>query len=196
MILGLTGGIASGKSTVADLLAEQNIDIFDADQVARDIVQPGETALSQIIEHFGQEVLNADGTLNRQALRQIIFDTPSERTWLENLTHPLIRQRMHEAAQNSTTEHCCLVIPLLIERHTYPMIEKVIVVDVDENTQIERLMVRDHIDETAAKKILCAQISRQSRLKLADFVITNNNDQEDLAMQVQKLVDGHFKSCD
>lgn len=193
MILGLTGGIASGKTTVADLLAEQGIDIFDADQVARDIVKPGEPTLSEIIKHFGQEVLSADGTLNRQALRKIIFDASDERIWLENLTHPRIRQRMQESAANSTAQHCCLVIPLLVNRQAYPMIEKVIVVDVDENIQIERLMARDHIDETAAKKILCAQISRQSRLKLADFVITNNNGPESLTKQVEKLADSHFE---
>lgn len=188
-IIGLTGGIASGKSTVAHLLERHGIAVFDADQVARDIVKPGEECLSKIAEHFGDHVINDDNTLNRHALKEIIFNAPDERIWLENLTHPLIRQQLERSAKDSEADISCLMIPLLHTKESYPNISKIIVVDVSEETQLKRLLKRDNINEAQAAQILKAQISREERLKLADYVIQNDGIEIELAEQVASVLE-------
>lgn len=187
-ILGITGGIASGKSTVAKLLQQQGVDIIDADVIARDIVAPGTNALATIAEHFGDDVLNEDASLNRALLRQKIFDHPADRQWLEGLTHPLIRETINRQIAESYSETICLVIPLLKSRDDYPMIEKLIVVDVDEATQIERLIQRDNIDNALAKKMISSQHPRSKRNAMADVVIENQSSIEQLQSICNKLI--------
>lgn len=188
-ILALTGGIASGKSTVARLFEQKGIPVCDADQIARDIVEPGTETLEKIVLHFGDDVLLNNGHLNRQALREIIFESPEERVWLEELTHPIIRNTMQDWAMQNPAPICCLMIPLLHDRKTYNCVDKIIVVDTPESTQIKRLMARDHIDEAAAQKILKAQISREQRLALADIVIENQGDEADLIQNVINTIE-------
>lgn len=189
IIFGLTGGIASGKSTLATYLEEEGVEMIDADLIAREVVAPGTEGLNQIVEHFGSDMLNAHGALNRQAMRAHIFHHPTERQWLENLTHPMIRQRIQSRIDASTSEKVCLVIPLLKSRDDYPMIETLIVVDVDESIQIARLIERDNIDELLAKKMIASQLPRAKRNAMADILIENNGDQALLKAQIKKALD-------
>ncbi len=192
-IIGLTGGIASGKSTVAQLFAELGAGIIDADQIARDVVALGTPALAQIIQHFSQDVLSADGTLNRQILRQHIFEHPTQRLWLEGLLHPLIRKQMTQQAKRLKTPYGIMIIPLLKNHEDYPILKRVIVVDTPETLQLERLQQRDHSSLTQAQAMLAAQLSRTERLKLADDVIKNNGDITVLKTQVNILHQRYLK---
>ena len=135
LIIGLTGGIASGKTTVANLLGQYGIDIIDADIVARDVVAPGSSALSQISQHFGPDILSPDGSLNRSELRQLIFSDAEHKTWLNNLLHPLIRQQIATELSLATSPYCLLVAPLLIENNMQSMVDLVLVVDSNEQDQ-------------------------------------------------------------
>jgi dephospho-CoA kinase len=187
-IVAVTGGIASGKTTVANLFQEQfAIDIVDADIVAREVVKPGTTGLTQITQHFGSTVLHQDGTLNRAELRQRIFSDLEEKKWLEDLLHPLIRQKMQHDLAQAQSAYALLVVPLLVENHLQSMADRVLVVDVDEETQVERTMRRDNVSKEQALKILAAQATRQQRLDIADDVIKNNATSEQLLQLVTKL---------
>ncbi len=187
-VVALTGGIASGKTTVADLFHHHfAIDIVDADIIARQVVDIGTPGLKQITQHFGSTILNQDGSLNRAELRQRIFSQPKEKNWLEALLHPLIRLQMQTALQQTTSAYALLVVPLLVENHLESMADRVLVVDVDENTQIQRTMQRDNVVEEQARNILAAQATRQQRLAIADDVIENNVNSEQLLLLVTKL---------
>ena len=175
-IIGLTGGIGSGKSTIAKHFTALGIPCIDADQTARDVVQPGEPALAAIAQHFGQEVIQTDGTLDRRQLREKIFADPAARAWLNNLLHPLIRQRMVQQCQQAQGPYCILMVPLLFENHLQSLVQRTLVVDVDEATQIRRTMLRDNTTEEQVKAIIAAQCPRQQRLALADDVIQNGDD--------------------
>lgn len=189
MILALTGGIASGKSTVANILAEHGVEIIDTDVIAREIVEPGQPAYDEIVTHFGHEVCQNDGNLNRAALREKIFQDPAERQWLESVTHPRIRETVSQRLEKSSARVTCIVIPLLNDRTTYSMVDQIIVVDIDETTQLQRLVERDDIDETLAKKMITAQLPRRERLKLADHIIDNAKSRDDLRGQCTRLLD-------
>lgn len=187
-VVALTGGIASGKTTVANLFHHHfAIDIVDADIIARQVVAIGTPGLEQITQHFGPAILNRDGSLNRAELRQRIFSQPEEKNWLEALLHPLIRLQMQTALQQTTSAYALLVVPLLVENHLESMADRVLVVDVDENTQIQRTMQRDNVAAEQAKNILAAQATRQQRLAIADDVIENNVNSEQLLLLVTKL---------
>jgi dephospho-CoA kinase len=187
-VVALTGGIASGKTTVADLFHHHfAIDIVDADIIARQVVAIGTPGLKQITQHFGSTILNQDGSLNRAELRQRIFSQPKEKNWLEALLHPLIRLQMQTALQQTTSAYALLVVPLLVENHLESMADRVLVVDVDEKTQIQRTMQRDNVAAEQAKNILAAQATRQQRLAIADDVIENNVNSEQLLLLVTKL---------
>ena len=175
-IIGLTGGIGSGKSTIAEHFTALGIPCIDADQTARDVVQPGEPALAAIAQHFGQDVIQTDGTLDRRRLREKIFADPAARAWLNNLLHPLIRQRMVQQCQQAQGPYCILMVPLLFENHLQSLVQRTLVVDVDEATQIRRTMRRDNTTEEQVKAIIAAQCPRQQRLALADDVIQNGDD--------------------
>ncbi len=147
-VVGLTGGIASGKTTIANLFHDHfNIDVVDADVIARDVVAPGSDGLTSIAERYGVSVLNSDGSLNRSVLRERIFSSQKEKQWLDALLHPMIRQRMQIELDHVNSPYALLVIPLMVENNLQLMADRVLVVDVDEQTQIERTMMRDQVSE-------------------------------------------------
>ena len=190
MIIGVTGGIASGKSTVALAFAALGIPWVDADDVAREVVEPGEPALAEIVARFGEPVLHSDGRLNRRALREIVFAEPAERRWLEGVTHPRIRQRLiaHlERMQAEGAPYVLLVSPLLFESGQSQLVDRCLVVDVPESLQIARTAARDEVGEAQARAIIAAQMSRSERLARADDIIDNSRGEAELTAQVAEL---------
>ncbi|MBZ0332383.1 dephospho-CoA kinase [Halomonas sp. ANAO-440] len=194
MIIGVTGGIASGKSTVARAFAALGVPWVDADDVAREVVEPGEPALAEIAERYsrkeGSRVLQEDGSLDRRALREIVFADPAERKWLESVTHPRIRQRLvaHlERLQAEGAPYVLLVSPLLFESGQSEMADRCLVIDVPESLQIARTAARDDVDEDQARAIVAAQMPRAERLARADDVIDNGGDEARLKAQVAAL---------
>lgn len=186
-ILGLTGGIGSGKSAAAAYFVELGIHLVDADDAARWVVEPGRPALTQIAEHFGTDVLQADGTLNRTALREVIFKDPTQRTWLESLLHPLIREEIRHYLARAESPYAILVSPLLLETSQHQMVQRVLVIDVPEAVQIQRTLLRDTTNEEQVRAILKAQASRDERLSRADDVIVNDRDPGWLKSEVERL---------
>jgi dephospho-CoA kinase len=187
LVVGVTGGIGSGKSAVTRRLEQHGITVVDADVVARIVVEPGKPALTQIAEHFGAGILQADGTLDRPALRARVFRDESERRWLERLTHPLIGQEIVDQISASRSPYTVLSSPLLLDTSQKALVECVVVVDAPEETQIARTAQRDNNDEAQVKRIMAAQLSRDARLALADIVIDNSGSLEDLNLQVDEL---------
>ena len=190
MIIGVTGGIASGKSTVALAFAALGIPWVDADDVAREVVEPGEPALAEIAARFGEPVLHSDGRLNRRALREIVFAEPTERRWLEGVTHPRIRQRLiaHlERMQAEGAPYVLLVSPLLFESGQSQLVDRCLVIDVPESLQIARTASRDEVGEVQARAIIAAQMSRSERLARADDIIDNSRGEAELIAQVAEL---------
>lgn len=192
MIIGLTGGIASGKTTVANIFAKLGIEIVDADIVAREVVEPGTPALQKISEHFGPSVLSEDGKLDRIALRKIIFSDDRAKAWLNGLLHPLIRSTIVEQLERTTSPYSILVAPLLLENNMQSLVSRILVIDTEVSTQIERTMARDNSDAAQAKAIISAQIARDKRLALADDVIKNNGMINNLTNDVKKLHDDYL----
>jgi len=186
-ILGLTGGIGSGKSAAAQCFVDLGIHLVDADHAARWVVEPGRPALSQIAVHFGDEVLQADGALNRGALRELIFKDPQQRVWLENLLHPLIREEIKQYLARAESPYAILVSPLLLETTQHQMVQRVLVIDVPQTVQIERTVLRDNTNEEQVQAILKAQASREDRLSRADDVIVNDQDLTWLRSEVERL---------
>ena len=186
-VVAVTGGIASGKSAVTERFARFGVPVIDADLIARELVEPGQPALQAIAERFGAGVLSHAGQLDRRALREIIFVDTAARLDLEAILHPRIRTCMHERARNCGAAYVVLAIPLLTAGSGYTWIDRVLVVDVAEAVQIERLMRRDGVDEAGARAVLAAQISRAERLALADDVIDNSGCLGDLDAQVTAL---------
>ena len=160
MIIGLTGGIGSGKSEVSRRFEQLGITVVDADIVAREVVNIGSVALSEISAHFGQDILNADGSLNRAKLRSRIFETPDEKYWLENLLHPIIRKEIVTQLAQSKTPYTILSSPLLLETKQDELVNRILVIDATENMQIERASARDTNNKEQIKKIMAAQINR------------------------------------
>lgn len=191
LLIGLTGGIGSGKSTVAEQFKQLGANYVDADIVAREVVAPGTATLAAIQAKFGTtlgaELLLADGQLNRAALRQLIFQDPAAKHWLESLLHPAIRQEMLLQLAASQTPYTLLVAPLLLENGLHKLVQRVLVIDVSEQTQLARTTKRDHNSAEQVKAIMAAQFSRQQRLALADDVIDNNGTAAQLASQIQHL---------
>lgn len=188
MRIGLTGGIASGKSTVCRLFSELGINIVDADIVARQVVEPGQDALAEIIKHFGEQVLDLDGRLDRQQMRALIFNDPQSRTALEAIIHPRVRRAMLQQASELNTEpYCILCIPLLVENKLQSMVDRILVVDLATALQKTRLMDRDASDPNQVEAMLAAQASRDQRLAVADDVIDNNFEAARLRPRVARL---------
>lgn len=187
LLIGLTGGIGSGKSTVAELFKKRGANYVDADVVARDVVAPGTDALTAISAKFGSEILQQDGQLNRAKLRQVIFQDTSAKHWLESLLHPAIRQQMLQQLAASQTPYTLLVAPLLLENGLHKLVERVLVIDVTEQTQLARTIQRDSNSAEQVKAIMAAQLSREQRLTLADDIIDNNGSAKDLDAQVDYL---------
>lgn len=187
--VGLTGGIGSGKSTVANVFKKLGATIIDADEIAYQITKPNAYALEAIIEHFGKTILQADGSLDRKTLRTIIFNDPRDRKWLEDHLHPIIREAMKGKIAKAVSVYCLLVIPLLAESKAknFDYLNRICVIDVPEALQIKRVIDRDHASKTEVKAILESQASNEERLKLADDMIHNDGDLETLQDQVMEL---------
>jgi len=185
--VGLTGGIACGKSTVANLFAALGATLVDTDLLAREVVAPGSPLLPQIDCHFGPDVLQKDGSLDRARLRERVFANPAERQWLEQLTHPAIRALTDERCQSATGKYVIVAIPLLVETHGADRFDRVLVVDCDPKIQLARLQARDGSTSQQAAQLLAAQVTREQRLAVADDVIENNGDFAALRDQVEKL---------
>lgn len=172
--VGITGGIGSGKSALTDHLAARGVAIVDADRVARDVVAPGEAALDAIASRFGENILRDDGTLDRAALRRIVFTDPDARRWLESLTHPLIGARLQAGLAQAKSAYAVLSSPLLLEGRQRELVDVVVVVDAPEGIQLARTVQRDKHDEALVRAIMAAQMDRKQRLALADRVIDNS----------------------
>ena len=185
--VGLTGGIASGKSTAAKFFGALGIPILDSDQVARDVVEPGQPPLERLVERFGRSILTADGHLDRPALREIVFSDPKARADLEALTHPAIGAAMEARSAAAGGPYQILVIPLLVEKNLTSQVDRVLVVDCDEELQIRRLRDRDGSTPEQVQAILRAQAPRAARLKVADDVIHNDADMSAVQAQVAAL---------
>ncbi|PHR88133.1 MAG: dephospho-CoA kinase [Moritella sp.] len=177
-VVGLTGGIASGKTTVADLIAAQGINLVDADIVAKDVVAIGSDGLKQISAHFGEQILQDDGSLNRGLLREKIFSNDANKQWLNNLLHPMIRAELLAQLAASNTPYTLLVVPLLVENKLTTLCDHVLVVDVEEQVQITRTIARDNVSVEQVEAILQSQATREQRLAAADSVIVNNDRQQ------------------
>ncbi len=186
-VLGITGGIGSGKTAVSDRFGALGVTVVDADVASRVVVEPGRPALAAIAEHFGDEAINSDGTLNRAELRKRVFADPEERKWLEQLTHPLINEYLLEELANAESPYAILVSPLLAETGQSRFCQRIVVVDVPIELQVERTMSRDDNDEAQVRAIIAAQASREERLKLADDVIVNDQGLEHLDAEVARL---------
>lgn len=183
----LTGGIASGKSSVARLFSARSIPVIDTDVVAREVVEPGQPALAQIAEVFGNDVIADDGSLDRKALRHLVFAADSARERLEAILHPLIREETIRQARDAGGDYQIIVVPLLTDSPLKLFANRILVVDCDEETQIQRLMERDAENEEQARRILKAQSSREERLAIADDVINNDGSLDDLDAEVERL---------
>jgi dephospho-CoA kinase len=187
LIVGITGGIGSGKSAVTARFETLGIVVVDADLVSRLIVEPGRPALSAIARHFGASILLPDGSLDRAALRQRIFAEPVERHWLEQLTHPLIGAEIQAQLQASTSAYTILSSPLLLETSQKDLCDITVAVDVAEEVQLRRTMSRDGNSEEQVRNIMAAQMQRQQRLVLADEILSNDGNLEDLQRAVADL---------
>ena len=186
-ILGLTGGIGSGKSAAAQHFIDLGVHLVDADNAARWVVEPGRPALAKIVEHFGAQVLQTNGELDRSALRRLIFQDPAQRRWLEKLLHPLIGQEIISYLARAESPYAILVSPLLVESGQYKMTQRVLVIDAPEQLQIQRTMQRDSTGEEQVQAILKAQASREQRLSHADDVLINDRDPAWLKSEVERL---------
>lgn len=187
LCVGLTGGIASGKSTVARLFEQRGVSSIDADQVARDVVAPGSEGLKAVIAAFGEVMRLPDGGLNRAAMREHVFNDSAERKRLEAILHPLIRERLRYWRETFGGPYGLLVVPILVEGGFHTLCDRIAVVDVPEEVQIKRLCARDGNSEELARKILAAQATRAERLGFADDVIDNSSDAADLELEVAAL---------
>ncbi|WP_336994009.1 dephospho-CoA kinase [Lelliottia amnigena] len=186
-IVALTGGIGSGKSTVADAFSRLGIVIVDADIIARQVVEPQTPGLRAIEAHFGKDIINSDGTLNRRLLRERIFSRPEEKTWLNALLHPMIHQETQRQISAATSPYVLWVIPLLVENQLQHKANRILVIDVLPETQLQRTMLRDNVTRQHAEQILAAQATREARLAVADDVIDNNGAPETIASDVARL---------
>jgi dephospho-CoA kinase len=191
MFIGLTGGIASGKSTVSKMIQSKGIPLIDADKIARDVVEPGTEALRAITEHFGKAVLNEDGTLARKKLGTIIFEEPKEREILNQIVHPAVRNRMNELKTQLLDEGAKTIvydIPLLFESNLFHLVDKVLLVYVDEETQFSRLLKRDKAGIDDAKQRIASQMSLRDKREKADAFIDNSFTLEETKKQLDVIL--------
>lgn len=185
--IGLTGGIASGKSTIADLFAAKGVPIIDTDVIAREVVEPGRPALAEVAQAFGPDVLDEEGRLRRRYLRDLVFKDDKRRETLETILHPRIREETEAQAAVADGAYQLVVVPLLAESAMKAWMDRILVVDVSEETQLERLLQRDAESEVQARRMITAQASREDRLHVADDVIDNGGTLEATADQVDRL---------
>lgn len=186
-VVGLTGGIGSGKSTVAGLFANLNIPVISADQLARDVVKPGSPALKRIIQHFGTNAISPDGELDRTWLRQRIFQNSSDRQWLEDLLHPLIANERQAQIETATAPYVVVEIPLLLEKQLTDEVDRVLVVDSTEAQQKSRALARDGVTEKSVEAVMNTQIGRAERCSRADDLVDNSGPLDSLRSQIEAL---------
>jgi len=186
-VLGLTGGIGSGKSAVSAMFEKLGIQVVDADIVAREVVEPGSLGLKKIAEHFGDEILTSNGTLDRAKLRAIIFADESQKQWLNNLLHPLIRESMLSQLKQATSNYVILVAPLLFENGLEAYCNHTLLIDVPVDVQITRTTARDNVSVELAKQIIASQMSRADKQQKAGDILDNNRPLEEVKTDVQKL---------
>lgn len=187
LVVGVTGGIGCGKSTICREFAALGAPVVDTDEVAREVVAPGTAGLAAIVERFGKDILTGDGTLDRRRLRSIVFADESSRLWLESLLHPLIRARTAEHVRASAFAYCLVCIPLLVERGGGNRVDRVLVIDCPPETQIARVMARDKLTAPEVEAIMRTQATRAERLAAADDVIENIGDVETVRPAIRAL---------
>ena len=187
LIIGLTGGIGSGKSVASDKFKSLGVAVVDADVASRTVVEPGKPALKEIQDHFGSGIITAEGKLDRNKLREIIATDPEERKWLESVTHPKIGEQITKEISESTSVYTLFVAPLLLETNSQEMCSRVVVVDVPKDVQIRRTAKRDKVSSNQVEQMVAAQMKREKRLEKADDVLLNSGTIEDLEKQVEEL---------
>ncbi|MBX2836165.1 MAG: dephospho-CoA kinase [Gammaproteobacteria bacterium] len=189
-VVGLTGGIASGKTSASNEFARLSVPVIDADVIAREVVEPNAEGLGQLVEHFGESILNEEAALNRAALRTLIFNDDKARAVVDQTLHPLIRKRSEQllqAAEDQGYLYAIYVVPLLVETGQQNRFDRILVIDVPRELQLTRLIARDNTDENQANAILDSQASREERLAVADDIIQNDQDPESLLENVRFL---------
>jgi dephospho-CoA kinase len=187
LVIGLTGGIASGKTTVSDQFARLGIDIIDADVIAREVVAKGSPGLMAIVEQFGQGILTPTLDLDRQKLRSVVFTDNTKKEWLNALLHPLIRTQMELQTRDAKSPYCILSVPLLVENKLNKTVDRTLVIDIDASTQLKRAMARDNSEQAIIESIIASQATRSERLAVADDIILNTGDRDWLNAQVKDL---------
>lgn len=195
LTIGLTGGIGSGKSTVSARFSEKQVAVFDTDIIARELVAPGQPALTEIIDLFGHEFQLSDGGLDRVKLRETVFSHSSRRQQLERILHPRIRSSVLQACRESDSDYCVICVPLLLETDFKDLVDRILVVDVPEELQVRRGSTRDHQSEEQIRQVMQTQLGRQERLALADDIIDNSHDLTSLYQQVDALHEKYSRQC-
>ena len=193
LVIGLTGGIGSGKTTVANLFSDLGVPVIDADAISRSLLQPGEDAEQQVKNEFGKSILDANGGIDRTALRRFVFSDPAARARLESILHPLVRQKIQSQISKVSSPYCVVVIPLLLETGYRELVNRILVVDCPQKAQIERAARRDKTNKSQIESIAATQASRQIRLDAADDVIDNSADLSALEPQVV-LLDARYRT--
>lgn len=185
--IGLTGGIGSGKSAVASLLTTRGVPVIDTDEIAHSLTEPGQPAFDEIIRVFGQDILDATRKIDRNKLRERVFENADDRLRLEAILHPHIRNVVREKLESLDAPYCVIVVPLLLESGFIDLVDRVLVVDISEGAQIQRTAARSGLTEAEIRKIMAAQVNRAQRLQRADDVIDNNGDRKHLEKEVERL---------
>ena len=192
-IVGLTGGIGSGKTTAGNIFARLGADIIDADEISRALVNAGSPCFDEIVLHYGKDIVDSDGNLDRAKLRELVFNDDQQKQWLENLLHPLIKQGIEQKIEISASEYIIVSVPLLLESGNYDFVDRILVIDVPEKTQLSRIMHRDGSSENLARQIMNTQVSRDERLRQADDILDNNNDLGSLEKQIENLHEKYLR---
>jgi dephospho-CoA kinase len=187
LVVGLTGGIGSGKTTVANGFSALGVPVIDTDKLARELVEPGQPALDEIISTFGSEAISANGQLDRDYMRQLIFTDNSRKSQLEAILHPRIRQRVRALLADIRSPYCIVVIPLLLETGQMDLVDRILVVDAPEKEQLTRVAARDSLSDNAIKAIIRSQVDRNTRLAAADDIIVNDRGMSELTGHIRKL---------
>jgi dephospho-CoA kinase len=187
LVVGLTGGIGSGKTTVANGFSALGVPVIDTDKLARELVEPGQPALDEIISTFGSEAISANGQLDRDYMRQLIFTDNSRKSQLEAILHPRIRQRVRALLEDIRSPYCIVVIPLLLETGQTDLVDRILVVDAPEKEQLTRVAARDSLSDNAIKAIIRSQVDRNTRLAAADDIIVNDRGMSELTGHIRKL---------